>query len=147
MKIGVSLPAPKFERGHRRAVVLAKATRRMTVTCVLGCPGWTRSRRPRKQGHLSPSGVEGKPLVDSALPFLGAVQVRVSVRIGSLQATVAELLKTKTGDVLTLDRLVDQPLDVLVDEHVIARGMLVAVDDHFGVRITEAVGSLPGTKK
>ena len=81
--------------------------------------------------------LKGKPLVGSALPFLNSVKVRVSVRIGDAELSVAELLKLETDSVLSLDRLVEQPLDVLVDEHVVARGMLVAIGDHFGVRITE----------
>jgi flagellar motor switch protein FliN/FliY len=82
--------------------------------------------------------LEGKPLAASALPFLGSVKVQLAVRIGAARISVAELLELKQGAVLTLDRLVEQPLDVLVDEHVVARGMLVAVEEHFGVRITEA---------
>jgi len=82
---------------------------------------------------------QGKPVLNSVLPFLGGVQVRVSVRVGATQASVSELLEMKQGTVLALDRLVDQPLDVLVDDHVVARGGLVAVGEHFGVRITETV--------
>ncbi len=81
--------------------------------------------------------LDGKAVLSSVLPFLGAVKVRVSVRVGAAQTSVAELLAMKQGAVLALDRLVDQPLDVLVNEHVVARGMLVAVGEHFGVRITE----------
>jgi flagellar motor switch protein FliN/FliY len=80
----------------------------------------------------------GKPLLSSALPFLGSVKVHVSVRVGSTEASVTELLQMKEGSVLALDRFVDEPLDVLVDGHVIARGMLVAVGEQFGVRITES---------
>jgi len=61
----------------------------------------------------------------------------VSVRVGQAETTVGELLEMKPGAVLALDRLVDQALDVLVDEHVVARGTLVAVGDHFGIRLTE----------
>lgn len=82
--------------------------------------------------------LSGKPLVASTLPFLSSVKVRVAVRVGGAEISVAELLELKQGAVLSLDRFVEQPLDVLVDEHVVARGMLVAVGDHFGVRITEA---------
>lgn len=82
---------------------------------------------------------EGEALVaHSALPFLKSVKVRVTVRLGETHTTVGGLLDMKQGGVLALDRLVDQPLDVLVDEHVVARGTLVAVGDHFGVRLTEA---------
>ena len=80
----------------------------------------------------------GKPLTGSAVPFLGSVKVQVFVRVGRAEVSVAELLELKQGATITLDRLVDQPLDVLVDGHVIARGTLVAVGEHFGVRITEA---------
>jgi flagellar motor switch protein FliN/FliY len=87
---------------------------------------------------LSAPQLEGKPLIASARPFLGSVKVNVTVRVGGTEISVAELLKLEQGAVLSLDRLVEQPLDVLVGEHVVARGMLVAVGDHFGVRITEA---------
>jgi flagellar motor switch protein FliN len=86
---------------------------------------------------LSAVELGGKPLLGSALPFLGSVKVRIAVRVGSSEISVAELLKLERGSVLALDRLAEQPLDVLVDEHVVARGTLVAVGEHFGVRITE----------
>jgi len=80
---------------------------------------------------------EGPPLLGSRWPFLGSVKVQVSVRVGGTEASVAQLVELKQGAVLALDRLVDEPLDVLVDGHVVARGMLVAVGEYFGVRITE----------
>jgi flagellar motor switch protein FliN len=82
--------------------------------------------------------IGGRALLTNALPFLGSVKVQVSVRVGGADVSVTELLDMQEGGVLGLDRLVDEPLDVLVDGHVVARGMLVAVGDHFGVRITEA---------
>ena len=85
---------------------------------------------------------EGAPIVGSPWPFLGGVKIPVAVRVGGAVASVAELLEMKQGTVLELDRLVDEPLDVLVDGHVIARGLLVAVGDHFGVRITETTVAL-----
>jgi flagellar motor switch protein FliN/FliY len=89
----------------------------------------------------------GKAVLGAALPFLGSVKIRVSVRVGSTHISVAELLKMQQGGVLALDQLVDEPLDVLVDDLVVARGALVAVGDHFGVRITEtAIATLPQMK-
>lgn len=85
-----------------------------------------------------------KAMLSSPWPFLGSVKVRVCVRVGVAQMSVSELLDMKQGSVFALDRLVEEPLDVLVDDHVVARGILVAVGDHFGVRITEAaVGPVP----
>jgi len=89
----------------------------------------------------------GKAVLGAALPLLGSVKIRVSVRVGSTQISVAELLKLRQGGVLPLDQMVDEPLDVLVDDLVVARGALVAVGDHFGVRITEtAIAELPAMK-
>jgi flagellar motor switch protein FliN len=77
------------------------------------------------------------PLLSGSWPFLNAVKVRVSVRVGEAHTTVGELLDLKQGSVVPLDRLVDESLDILVEGHVVARGVLVAIGDHFGVRITE----------
>src|SRR5262245_39602433 len=86
---------------------------------------------------LADAKLDGKLLVSSVLPFLGAVRVHVSVHAGGADVSVADLLEMKQGAVLPLDRMVEQPLDVRVGDHVIARGVLVAVGDLFGVRITE----------
>src|SRR5262245_47693277 len=77
---------------------------------------------------------EGKPVLNGVLPFLGAVKVRVAVRVGHADISVAELASLAQGAVLELDRFVDEPLDILVDGHVVARGTLVAVGEYFGVR-------------
>jgi len=82
-------------------------------------------------------------LMKSPWPFLGSVKVNVTVRVGGTEATVAQVLELRQGAVLELDRLIDQPLDVMVDGHVVARGSLVAVGDHFGVRITETAIASP----
>lgn len=96
---------------------------------------------------LSEIKANGKPVLSSMLPLLGSVKVRVSVRVGGAVISVAELLKMEHGAVLPLDRLVEEPLDVLVDDNVVARGTLVAVGEHFGVRITEtAIATLPAAK-
>jgi flagellar motor switch protein FliN/FliY len=79
----------------------------------------------------------GPPALDAALPFLGAVKVSLEVRVGCAEATLGALLALRQGEVLALDRPLEQPLDVLIDGHVVARGTLVAVGEHFGLRLTE----------
>jgi len=80
---------------------------------------------------------DGHVIATSPMPYLDAIPVTVSVRVGQASLRVADLVALKAGSVLSLDAMVDRPLDVLVSGHVIARGTLVAVDDHFGVRISE----------
>ena len=48
---------------------------------------------------------------------------------------------------MELDELVDEPLEVMIDGHVVARGVLVAVGDHFGVRISEAIVTSQATAR
>jgi flagellar motor switch protein FliN/FliY len=86
----------------------------------------------------------GKLAISAALPFLDSVRVRVCVRIGAAELSVTELLKIEQGAVLALDRLVDEPLDVMVNDQVVARGTLVAVGEHFGVRVTASAIATQG---
>ena len=68
---------------------------------------------------------------------LHGIRTRLTVVLGSVELTVGELLGAKEQQVLRLDRGLDQPVDVMLDGQVVARGVLVAVGDDFGVRITE----------
>jgi flagellar motor switch protein FliN/FliY len=86
-------------------------------------------------------------LVRSAWPFLGSVKVRLAVRVGGAEISVADLMGFKEGSVVELDQLVDEPMEVMIDGHVVARGTLVAVGDHFGVRISEAIVTSPAVPR
>jgi flagellar motor switch protein FliN/FliY len=74
---------------------------------------------------------------DGARNPLHQVKTTLTVRVGTAEISVGELLAAKEQQVLRLDSTVDQPVDILLEGQVIARGSLVAVGDHFGVRITE----------
>ena len=65
------------------------------------------------------------------------VKARLQVCVGTTEMTVAALLDAKENQIVQLDRMVDQPVDLMLEDKVIARGHLVAVDDRFGLRITE----------
>lgn len=85
----------------------------------------------------APAEVErGSALLRSSHP-LHAVRVTLQVRIGESEMTLGELMAARENEVLVLDRGVDQPVDLLLDGKVVARGELVAVDGSFAVRITE----------
>jgi flagellar motor switch protein FliN/FliY len=69
-------------------------------------------------------------------PLLG-VKTTLRACVGSAVITIGELSSAHVGQVITLDREVDAVIDLLLDGQVVARGQLVAVDDYFGVRLTE----------
>lgn len=65
------------------------------------------------------------------------VQVSLQVKLGQVSLNVEELLALKSGAVLTLDRALGEAVELLLNGTVVARGEIVAVDDHFAVRLTE----------
>jgi flagellar motor switch protein FliN len=71
------------------------------------------------------------------LDLVGHVTVRLSVALGSAELTIDKLFSLSASDVIELDSEIDAPVDVRLNGKVIARGMLVAVGDNFGVRVTE----------
>ena len=86
----------------------------------------------------SPGGAA--PLMDvlsNALHPLRKVKAKLTVCVGSAEISLGELLGAREQHLLRLNRTVDQPVDVLLEGQVVARGTLVAVDDHFAVRITD----------
>ena len=58
---------------------------------------------------------------------------------GGTRMTVEEVLSLGPGSVVELNKLAGEPVDVLVNEQLIARGEVVVVDENFGVRVTEIV--------
>ncbi len=68
-------------------------------------------------------------LLDVALP--------VHVSFGRTSLQIREVLKLNTGSIVELNRFVSQPVDVIVNDCVIARGDVVVVDGNYGVRITQ----------
>jgi flagellar motor switch protein FliN/FliY len=83
----------------------------------------------------------GAPAVNGANP-LHSIRAHLQVCVGDVELTVGELLGAKVHQVLVLDRLIDQPVDLLLEGKVVARGQLVAVDGFFALRIGELAAQL-----
>ncbi|HTV16393.1 MAG TPA: flagellar motor switch protein FliN [Acidobacteriaceae bacterium] len=65
------------------------------------------------------------------------VELNVSLRFGQRQLPLHEVLELSSGSVIELDRMVDEPVELLLDGKVIARGEAVMVDGNYGLRVTE----------
>jgi flagellar motor switch protein FliN/FliY len=65
------------------------------------------------------------------------VELNVSLRFGQRQLPLREVLELASGSVVELDRQVDDPVELLLDGKVIARGEAVIVDGNYGLRVTE----------
>lgn len=77
------------------------------------------------------------PALGERLDLIGHVKVKLTVALGAAELTVAKLFSLSANDVVALDRSVEAPVDIRLNDKVIARGMLVAVGDNFGVRVTD----------
>jgi flagellar motor switch protein FliN len=83
----------------------------------------------------SPSG----PVDLAELDRLTAVVVELAVEVGRTRMTLGQAMALGPGSVVTLDRMADQPVDLLVNGKPIARGEVVVIDEEFGLRITDVV--------
>lgn len=72
--------------------------------------------------------------------FLKDVGVRLTVELGRTEMKLKDVLSLTEESVVTLDRLTDELLDVMVNGKLIARGEVVAQGERFGLRIVELVG-------
>lgn len=100
--------------------------------------------RPVQEPSVRP--VEFAPLVPSRraevpsnIELVLDVPVTVSVELGRASKTVREVLAFAPGAVIELDKLAGEPVDILVNGKLVARGEVVVVDENFGVRVTEIV--------
>lgn len=90
-------------------------------------------------GELDKTSHKEAPLVltEAGINPLHLVKVKLEVRVGEICLTVGELMAAKAHEVFALKCHIDEPVDLLLEGHVIARGELVAMEDVFAVRITE----------
>ena len=78
------------------------------------------------------------PLVnENYLGMIGGVEVACFVRLGTLTLTIAELRQLKQGQTLSLQQQTNEPIEIILNNQVIARGELMCCDDHFAVQITD----------
>lgn len=85
------------------------------------------------------TGENGENPSDRGIDFLLDIPLRVSVELGRCKMVIAELLALGRGSVIELNKLAGEPLDVYVNNKLIARGEVVVINEKFGVRITDIV--------
>jgi flagellar motor switch protein FliN/FliY len=82
-------------------------------------------------------GVPVTPGEPGELERLTDVTVELSVEIGRTRMTLGEALALGPGSVIGLHRMAGEPVDLLVNGRVIARGEVVVIDEEFGLRVTD----------
>ena len=85
---------------------------------------------------LGPGAEPGTP---GGLDLLADVNLRVTVELGRVDVPMRDLLALREGSVLELDQMAGEPVGVLVNGTLVARGEVVVVGDELGVRVTDIV--------
>lgn len=72
------------------------------------------------------------------------IPVTLSIEVGRAQIKIRDLMRLTQGSVVELDRIAGEPLDLLVNNTVVAQGEVVLVNDRYGIRLTRVV---PATER
>ena len=82
------------------------------------------------------SSAEGMP---RGMDMIMDIPLEVSVELGRVRMLIKDVLALSSGSIVELERIAGEPVDLLVNGRLVARGEVVVIDDNFGIRITEIV--------
>ncbi|MCA1059157.1 flagellar motor switch phosphatase FliY [Rossellomorea aquimaris] len=81
------------------------------------------------------------------LNMLLDIPLQVTVELGRTNRSVRDILELSSGSIIELDKLAGEPVDILVNSQLMAKGEVVVIDENFGVRITDIVSQSDRIKK
>ena len=90
---------------------------------------------------------ESNPGSEVNLDVVLDIPVNLSMEIGRTKISIRNLLQLNQGSVVELERLAGEPMDVLVNGTLIARGEVVVVNEKFGIRLTDIISPAERVKK
>ena len=82
---------------------------------------------------------QGAVPANKNIDFVLDIPLQVTVQIGSTRMLIRELLQLGQGSVIELNKLAGEPMEVLVNNKLVARGEVVVVNEKFGIRLTDVV--------
>lgn len=92
---------------------------------------------PTTPPELDPNSVGGSGEID--LDLLMDVPVYLTVEVGRKRMTIKQLLSLSPGSVVSFDRSVTEPMDIMVNGTLVARGEVVSAEGQFGLRLVDVV--------
>ena len=81
------------------------------------------------------------------LDFILDIPLEVSVELGRTKIIISDLLQLGQGSVIELTKLAGEPLEVLVNQRLVARGEVVVVNEKFGIRLTDIISPAERVKQ
>ena len=99
-----------------------------------------------QENNVQPNDQDDENILEAAsvdnnanLDVILNIPVEVSLELGRTKMDLRDLLQLGQGSVVELERMIDEPLDVLVNGTLVAHGEVVVVDNKFGIRLTDIV--------
>jgi len=107
-------------------------------------------------GATAPTTAPSSPLASASFPplngggaapapknldFILDIPMQVTVQVGSTKMVIRELLQLGQGSVIELEKLAGEPMEVLVNNKLVARGEVVVVNEKFGIRLTDVISA------
>lgn len=102
-----------------------------------GMPNRNVNVQPVQFGHLQNGGLGHAD--DTNLNLLLDIPLKVTVELGRTHKVIKDILELSQGSIIELDKLAGEPVDILVNNKLIAKGEVVVIDENFGVRVTDIV--------
>jgi len=75
------------------------------------------------------------------------VPLDVSVELGKTQKTIKEVLELNQGSIIQLDKMAGEPVDLMVNGKLVAKGEVVVIDENYGIRITAIISPMDRMNK
>ncbi len=104
------------------------------------------SNVPVQPAQFTPLSTEPVAVNDANIGLILDVPLQVTVELGRTKKRIRDILELSTGSIVELDKLAGEPVDILVNGKLLAKGEVVVIDENFGVRITDIVSPLERTK-
>lgn len=97
---------------------------------------------PIRPAQFSPLVAQGDFPPPGSLDMVMDIPLRLTVELGSSKMKIKEVLDLGRGSVVELNRLAGEPVDLLINGKLVAKGEVVVINENFGLRITEIVGQV-----
>ena len=81
------------------------------------------------------------------LNFILDIPLEVSVELGRAKILISDLLQLGQGSVIELTKLAGEPLEILVNQKLVARGEVVVINEKFGIRLTDIISPVERVKQ
>lgn len=96
---------------------------------------------------FAPLTEEKQPTTGTNMDLLLDIPLEVTVELGRTKRLIKDVLELGVGSVVELDKLAGEPVDVVVNGKLVARGEVVVIDENFGVRITDVLTPVERVKQ